>query len=150
MDEVAGPDWTKGIAKLLRDLLDSGASDDDLDRFISAQRDGNVELVEALLSTARQINAPAVRRCSESGVEATLARIRVAALRPVVNDLTAQELHFYIHFVIHASKILVAQQSDEAMWDSRAVVEAAAASLKRAAFDSMRALGQQVLSPSNT
>jgi hypothetical protein len=136
--DTADPNWTKGIAKPLRELLEGGASDDDLDRFLCAHRDGDVELAQTLLSATRLVTQATTPAHSGLSTATALANLRTAALRPVVNDLTAQELHFYVHFVIYASELLVANHPDDAMWTSGAVIEAAAASLKQAALDTMR------------
>jgi len=135
MSSSVDASWTDGIARPLYEMLDRGASNDDIDRFLGASRDGDVGRARRLFSEAGQLGASSKL---ESSVEIALKGIRVAALRPVVNELTAQELLYYIDFVNRASELLVETHTDEAIWARHAVVEAAGSSLRQAALEWLR------------
>lgn len=136
MGNVADPDWIKGAVEGLRKLLDGGASDDELDRFVTACRAGDVETTQALLSGAVFKVRLTDAYKDKTGTEAAVWRLRVAALRPVVNQLSARDLHRFIRFVVHASSALVQTHPDEWLWSTHAAVEAAASCLRQAALES--------------
>jgi len=139
MRSDADANWADGIAAPLREMLDSGASDDDLDRFLCARRDGDEELAQMLHSEPQRPALSAVQASSASYVEMSLTRIRVAAIKPVVNQLPVQDLVLYIRFVNCASELLVEAHACSAVWESQSVVEAAAGSLQQAALEWLKA-----------
>lgn len=138
MSSSVDASWADGIAKPLYEMLDRGASNDEIDRFLGASRDGDVETARRLFSEAGRYAPSGTSLRPESSARIALKGVRVAALRPIVNELTAQELVYYIHFVNRASELLVEAHADEAIWASHAVVEAAGSSLRQAALKWMR------------
>jgi hypothetical protein len=133
MSSPAEAHWTDGIATPVYQMFDKGASNEDVDRFLRARQDGDLELAQRLLSEAGWLAQPGAPSRTESSARMALQDIMVAALRPVVNELTAQELLNYIAFVSRASELLV-EHADEAVWESHAVVQAAGSSLRQAAL----------------
>lgn len=138
MSSSAEAHWTDGIAKPIYEMLDRGASNEEIDRFLRARRAGDLESAQLVLS---EVERPAPSRASSrpaSPAGIALMGIRVAALRPVVNELTAQELLHYIDFVSRASTLLVEAHADVAVWENRAAVHAAGSSLSQAALKWLR------------
>ena len=138
MSSSAETHWTDGIATPVFEMFDRGASDEDVDRFLRARRDGDVKLARMLLSEVGRLAPSVASSRPVSSAEIALQEIRVAALRPVVNELTAQELLHYIDFVIRASELLVEAHADGAIWASHAAVQTAGSSLRLAALEWLR------------
>ena len=136
--------WAEGVAPLVFEMLDNGASDDELDRFLRARQDGDTELSLQLQLEAGRLARPSSNSRPDSSTVIASRGITVAALRPVVDELTAQELQYYIYFVQHASKLLVETHAEESIWASPAVVEAAGSSLRQAALKWLRGLSLPV------
>ena len=113
MSSPAEARWTDGLATPVYEMFDRGASNEDVDRFLRAHQDGDLELAQRLLSEAGRLAQPGASSRLESSSRMALQGIMVAAFRPVVNELTAQELLNYIAFVSHASELLV-EHADEA------------------------------------
>jgi hypothetical protein len=144
MSSSADAGWAEGVAPLVFEMLDNGASDDDVERFLRARQDGDTELSLRLQSEAARVARPSSTSRLDSSTVIASRGITVAALRPVVNELTAQELQYYIYFVQHASKLLVETHAEESIWASPAVVEAAGSSLRQAALKWLRGLSLPV------
>jgi len=122
-------DWTDGIAAPLRELLASGAPDDVVDKFIRARQEGDEVLADQVLSAATQPVSTEREPCW------ALTRLRVAALRPVVMNMTPQELLRYFLFVQHASERMAETHPGEAFWMSSSALDAAGKSLARVWLD---------------
>ena len=138
MSSPAEARWTDGLATPVYEMFDRGASNEHVDRFLRAHQDGDLELAQRILSEAGRLGQPGASSKPESSARMALQGIMVAALRPVVNELTAQELLNYFAFVSRASELLVEAHADEAVWSSHAVVEAAGSSLGQAALKWLR------------
>lgn len=141
MHEPAKRDWSSGTSQELRVLLESGASNADLDLLIQARRDGRLDVAQRLLLSTCQRPSSGSRANSYSVDDQALVSLRVAALRPVVNRLSAQELLRYIRFVHLASELLVEARVDDPFWGSESAVAAAATSLSQSALASLQAAG---------
>lgn len=128
-------DWADGIAAAIRELLASGAPDAVVDNFIRARQDGDEELADRLLSAATQTGMAAGGPYSCEGNIRALTNLRVAALRPVVNSMSAEELFRYFLFVQHTSERMAETQAGEAFWRSRSALDAVGKSLARAWLD---------------
>lgn len=109
----------------------AGAPDAVLQSFIDARRRGDADLATRLLSQYPEPKGPAA---SLSVVE----RLRVAALRPVVNSLDAHALYAYVSILWpltdHASRDAV----DPRSWESAAFVETLAQRLMHAALEQLQ------------
>lgn len=138
MRKVAAWDWTNGISRQLRVLLDSGASNDDLDLYIQARRGGRTEAAQPLLSSTTREPTSGARAGPCGGDDQALMNLRVAALRPVVNRLSSHDLLRYIHFVHLASQLLVEARGDDPFWRSESAIAAAATSLTQSALESLK------------
>jgi len=138
MISSAHASWADGIATPVYEMLDRGASNDDIDRYLRARQGGDVELARRIHSEAGR--SPRLRASSRLDSSAAIASrdITVAALRPVVNELTAQELQYYVYFVKRASELLVETHDEESIWASPTVVEAAGSSLGQSALNWLR------------
>lgn len=123
--------WPTGLSDELRRMAMAGAPDAVLQSFIDARRRGDADLATRLLSQYPQPNGPAE---SLSGVE----RLRVAALRPVVNSLDTQTLYAYVSILWpltdHASRNAV----DPKSWENEAFVETLAHSLMHDALEQLQ------------
>lgn len=109
----------------------AGAPDAVLQSFIDARRRGDADLATRLLSQYPEPKGPAA---SLSAVE----RLRVAALRPVVNSLDPHALYAYVSILWpltdHASRNAV----DPRSWESAAFVESLAQRLMHAALEQLQ------------
>lgn len=132
-------DWADGIAKPVRELLDGGASDEHIERFIGARREGRLDLAREIFLSAAQRASDGVPLNSERCVNINLQKLIVAALRPVVNSLPTEQLHRYVHFVHQAAELLIESHQDRSIWESKASLEAAASSLGQAGLKFLNA-----------
>lgn len=111
----------------LRRMALSGASDDSLRSFIDARRSGDIDLAKRLLSVAH--DAPA------SPVALTpLERLRVAALKPLVNTLDAHMLYSYIRIVWPLTDQFVRDHRYPSQWTNDTFVDSIAHSLMSVAL----------------
>jgi hypothetical protein len=109
----------------------AGAPDAVLQSFVDARRRGDADLATRLLSQYLEPKGPAAPL---SAVE----KLRVAALRPVVNSLDAHALYAYVSILWpltdHASRNAV----DPRSWESAAFVETLAQRLMHAALEQLQ------------
>jgi hypothetical protein len=109
----------------------AGAPDAVLQSFIDARRRGDADLATRLISLYPEPKEPAA---SLSPVE----RLRVAALRPVVNSLDPHALYAYVSILWpltdHASRNAI----DPRSWESAAFVETLAQRLMHAALEQLQ------------
>ncbi|MBS0304129.1 MAG: hypothetical protein JSR43_01930 [Proteobacteria bacterium] len=129
---MTSDDWVAGIADEVRRLALAGVSDGVLQAFIDARRRGDTELAASLLSLAAHRSPPTAPAMT------ALERLRVAALRPVVNSLDAHALYAYVSILWpltdHASRNAV----DPRSWESAAFVETLAHGLMHAALEQLQ------------
>ena len=125
---MAADDWSGSVEDELRRMAMAGASDDVLQQFITARRRGDTELANRLLTQFQTPSSP---------VPATtpLQRLRVAALRPVVNSLEAQALYSYIGILWPLSDQAIRTTVEPTCWASDSFVDAIADSLMRVALE---------------
>lgn len=116
-------DWASGISQPLRKLAFDGAGDQELERFVDARKRGDSEEAARILNARRTPRAPPP--VSELGAELddVLYRLRIAALRQVVNDIDVRLLQPYMEVVWHVSKHVVTALKHEPFWSNdRAVI----------------------------
>ena len=126
---MTSEDWVVGIAEDVRRLALAGVSDEVLQAFIDARRRGDTELAARLLSLA------AHRSHSTAPAMTAMERLRVAALRPVVNSLDPPTLYAYVGILWPLSDEVVRSHEDPRHWTSEAFVEAIAQRLMHVALE---------------
>ena len=131
MQESADDSWADGISELVRELLAGGATDAAVDQFIRARQDGDEELAQHLLLAATQTAIDGGWPDSRYENFSAVRRLQIAALRPVVNGMSALELFRYVHFIQCVTARMVETHSGEAFWSSYSAVDAAGKSLAR-------------------
>lgn len=112
-----------GVPGPLRALLDSGASDEELIRYLQNRKRGGQSLAHRIISV------PSIGKYARSGdetyLDGVLKRLIVHALKPVVNALEPHALFQYVMNVLHISEQLVKAHNDEAMWSTDESIAAA-------------------------
>lgn len=114
--------WKVGIEDDLRRMALAGASDDQLRCFVDARRRGDIGLADRLMSLAQKTPADPVALTP-------LQRLRVAALRPLVNSLEAHALYAYIGILWPLTEKLVREHQDLSQWANDTFVESLAQGL---------------------
>ena len=89
----------------LRQLIDVGANDDELWRFIQARQIGDHYGANLVLDTTRPARLKSMPSDPGNEHDAIVNGLTVAALRPVVNVLDVRQLHQFVHDVWHESYI---------------------------------------------
>jgi hypothetical protein len=119
-------DWASGISEPLRRLIALGVDDEELGRFMQARKVGNSDLANQIVAATR--SQPTLRDVSGLGttLDDVLNQIRVAALKPMVNQMEARVLHRYIQCIWQASEAIVWAHRNESFWSSEAAVLAVA------------------------
>lgn len=115
----------------LRRMALAGASDDSLQSFIDARRGGDIDLASTLLAMAQEAPAPPFALTP-------LQRLRVAALRPLVNSLDAQALYSYIRILWPLTDQIVRDCQYPSQWTSDTFVESIARSLMPVALEQIQ------------
>lgn len=135
MLENAIEDWATGICRPLYQLVDDCADDETLERFIKARKAGDAGLANQILASSRP--SPPVDQTPDLSPEldGVLGQLRVAALKPVVNQLDVRRLHQYIYDVWHLSEHVVRANKDESFWSAEPVIEAVAEVVMRFALE---------------
>ena len=121
---MASDDGRGSFEDELRRMALAGASDEELQEFINARRCGNVEHANRMLV---QFQTPA----PPSPALTPLERLRVAALRPVVNRLDAQALYAYICILWPITEQALGTTVEPTCWASDTFVDSIADSLMR-------------------
>jgi len=111
-----------GICTPVRKLISGGANDEEIRQFIEAKIAGDHASSSRILNSPRSIasrsNAPIV-----SAKFYDLAdELCVAALRPIVNSLSADQLNRYIHYVRSFASEMVDRYKDAAFWSAGSAV----------------------------
>lgn len=114
--------WRIGIEDDLRRMALAGATDDQLQCFVDARRRGDSGLADRLMSLAQESRADPVALTP-------LQRLRVAALRPLVNSLEAHALYFYIGILWPLTDKLVREHQDPSQWANDTFVDSLAQGL---------------------
>ena len=114
--------WPVGIEDDLRRMALAGATDEELQLFIDARRRGDTGLANRLMSLAQEAPAHPVALTH-------LQRLRVAALKPVVNSLEAHSLYAYIGILWPLSDKLAQDHQDPSQWANDTFVDSIAQSL---------------------
>lgn len=123
MPPIPIDDWASGISRPLRKLAFDGADDQELEQFVHARKRGDSDEAARILNTPRM--PPAPRPVSEIGAELdeVLYRVRITALRQVVNDIDVRLLQRYMEVVWHVSEQVVTALKQEPFWSiDRAVI----------------------------
>lgn len=121
MPEVDDDDWASGIAVALRQMLAAGAADELIESFIKARRSGDSHQPMALGTPPELAIA--------------IERLRIAALRPVVNHLDVATLRTYIEIILSITDQVVRSEQDHRCWSSASFVERLAISLMNVALE---------------
>jgi len=112
-----------GVPGPLRALLDSGASDEELIRYLQKKKRDGQTLAHRIISV------PSIGKYARSGnetyLDSVLKRLITHALKPVVNALEPDALFQYVMNVLHISEQLVKAHNDEAMWSTDESIVAA-------------------------
>lgn len=108
-------DWTSGISKQLRVLIDAGANDAQLDRLILARRCGDNRLMACVIDEVAALQSSVRPACSE-GPATDLARLQRQTLSLVVNDLSSTKLHAFVSWLQPLSELLHEKYRSEAFW----------------------------------
>lgn len=137
MTELAGVDWATGLSQRIRQLASEGASHEQIDRYVEARRTGNAGLAAQILAEPR---TPRTRRQKQasSAEDRALKGIRIAALRPEVNQLKGRFLYEYVMFVLEVSEQIVKTHGCDARWESATVTSAVAEHVRSVAMDRLR------------
>lgn len=112
-----------GVPGPLRALLDRGASDEELIRYLQNRKRDGQSLAHRIIrvpSTGKH-----ARLGDETYLDGVLKRLIVHALKPVVNALEPNALFQYVMNVLHISEQLVKAHNDEAMWSTDESIAAA-------------------------
>jgi len=134
MSDDANVDWATGLSQLIQQLASEGASDEMINRYIEARRTGDSGLATRILDEPRSPGSAHAKQ-EESAVERALKNIRIAALRPEVNQLKGPSLLQYVLFVVELSEQIVKLVPDEALWESTAVTATVAQHVRNAAME---------------
>lgn len=134
MPAATPDDWAAGIAGSLRQLLDAGANDDELWRFIQARLSGDDYAANLVLTSTRSARLESVPSDLGYELDAVVDRLTVAALRPVVNVLDVRLLRQFVHDVWHLSEHIVRTTEGESYWSHSTYVCAIADVVRRLAL----------------
>jgi hypothetical protein len=135
MPAVAPDDWAAGIAGSLRQLLDAGANDDELWRFIQARHSGDDHAANLVLASTRSTRQESMPSDLGYELDAVVNQLTVAALRPVVNVLDVRLLRQYVHDVQLLSEHIVRTTEGESYWLHESYVATMAEVVRRIALD---------------
>jgi hypothetical protein len=119
-----------GIEADLRRMALAGASDDVLQSFVDARRRGDTDLADRLLALTQDPFGP-----TPAPALTPLQRLRVAALRPVVNSLDTHVLYSYVRILWPLSDQIVRSYQDPNHWASDTFVDSIAQSLMRVTLE---------------
>lgn len=92
---------------------------------------GDNESASKILTRAQAMAAPH----DSLSIDNILNRVRVAAIKPVVNSLNAPQLQHYMQHMLHISGAVVQKLKDEPFWSVDAAVSAVADVVRRACLD---------------
>ena len=127
----AAADWADGISPCLRQLISAGADDNEISRYLRAMSTGDNKSASKILNRAQAMSAPH----DSLSIDSILNRVRVAAIKPVVNSLDASLLQHYIQLMQEVSGAVVQKLKDEPFWSVDAAVAAVAEVVRRACLD---------------
>ena len=135
MSAVGPDDWAEGIALPLRQLVDAGANDDELGRFIQARQSGDDYGANLVLNSTRSARLESTPSDLGYELDAVVNRLTVAALRPVINVLDVRLLHQYVHDVRHLSEHIVRTTEGKNYGSYESYIRAVADVVRRLALD---------------
>ena len=90
MPTIAVGDWATGISELLGQLIEKGANEDELTRFVEARRAGDTELADRILSEPSVPRVLPVTSDLGSALDDVLLQVRVVALKPFLKTTDSQ------------------------------------------------------------
>ena len=117
----AAADWADGISPCLRQLISAGADDNEISRYLRATSTGDNKSASKILNRAQAMSAPH----DSLSIDSILNRVRVAAIKPVVNSLDAPLLQHYMQHMLEVSGAVVQKLKDEPFWSVDAAVASA-------------------------
>lgn len=127
----AAADWADGISPCLRQLISAGADDNEISQYLHATSTGDNESASKILTRAQAMAATH----DSLSIDSILNRVRIAAIKPVVNSLDAPLLQHYMRHMLHISGAVVQKLKDEPFWSVDAAVGAVADVIRRACLD---------------
>lgn len=137
MTDGADVDWATGLSQRVQQLACEGVSHEQIDRFIHAKRIGDSRLVAQILAEPKASRLTKPTR-DESAYERALTSIRIAALRPEVNQLQGPLLLDYVLFILEMSEQIVKARADDSYWESNSVVVEVAQHIRDSAIEWLR------------
>ena len=129
---MASEDLESTLANDVRRMALAGASDDVLQAFIDCRRRGDTDHAERILNQSQQQNR-ALRPALTP-----LEKLRVAALRPVVNAVDSSTLYSYVGLIWPVTEQIVRNHEDPTHWASDSFVDAIAQSVVRVAMEQLQ------------
>lgn len=126
MSNSSDEDWASGASRTVRWMIAHEATDDEVDRYLLARRTGNDHVGRTILRTLEQRPAFEHSDAENTAPDDRLSRLRVAALKPVVNRMSATDLQRYVLAVWRLSEQVVVACEDH-QWNDGATFEAIAA-----------------------
>lgn len=109
-DKYLPDQWVNGTSEFLRRLIADGADDEELQRFLDAKKAGDHEAIASIMNRRRTVRQAGRAKGSYDDV---LQRVRVAAIRPVVNSLDSAALQRFIQLVLELSSTAVCVAEEE-------------------------------------
>ena len=128
---MASDDWKGSVEDELRRMALAGASDEALQSFIEARRSGDAGLADRLLSQYQMAQTP-------SPCLTAVQRLRVAALRPVVNSLDAHTLYAFVGIIWPLTDHASRSDVEPSCWESTAFVDELAHRLMHTALEQLQ------------
>ena len=138
MPTTAVDDWATGISELLGQLIEKGADENQLTRFVEARRAGDTELADRILSEPSVPRVLPVASDLGSALDDVLLQVRVVALKPFVKTTDSQWLYRYVEIMCRLSEGVVKTLRDEPFWSSKQSVQAVGEVIRRFALEQLK------------
>ena len=138
MPTTAVDDWATGISELLGQLIEKGADDDELTRFVEARRAGDSELADRILNEPSVPRVLPVASDLGSALDDALLQVRVVALKPFAKTTDSLWLYRYIEIMCRLSEGVVKALRDEPFWSSKQSVQAVGEVIRRSALEQLK------------
>lgn len=122
MPKSASPDWATGICNPVRKLISRGTNDEELRQFIEAKIAGDHASSSRILNSRRNIASSCNAPILGSKIDKLADELCVAALGPIVNSLSADQLNRYIHYIRSVALEMVGRHKDAAFWSAGSAV----------------------------
>lgn len=123
-------DWAIGLRDPIRKLIAAGANDDDLRRLIEAKMAGDYAAYSRIAGLG--LNRSGSHHLPADRISELADEICVAALKPVVNELTASQLLHYFQYVRCLASEIVAKHERAEFWSANCATGVVADVIMRA------------------